>query len=87
MLRLIGTVSTKKAKQIGVLVERHLLHSKLPRMICNRKEFIVTDQLEQALIGDTVAVEGPEDNLQLIKILQKARMYKDPSTGEIYTCK
>ncbi len=89
MNRFIGTVIEKNSSQLKVLVERRLMHCKLPKMICNREEFLVSDPSQQAVIGDTVAIEqtNTTNGFQLQVILLKGRAYKDPESGEIYTCK
>ena len=57
MHRFVGTVIKTFPRSARVLVERHLIHPRLVKMVCKREEFVVYDKNEECVIGDTVAIE------------------------------
>lgn len=85
--RVVGTAMQKTAK---VSVERLMMHPKYPKVLLVKKNYHVHDPLEQTVVGDIVAIEykGKMSKLKsfvLTDILKRAREYKDPRTGKVYT--
>ncbi len=92
MQRFIGiVVGTAMQKTVKVCVERLVRHARCPSMVLRlKRNYIVDDPSEAAVIGDMVAIEyaGPISRtkfFRLCEIIKEARRYAHPVTGRLYT--
>ena len=72
MHRFVGVVVKTFPGRAKVLVERHFVHPKVPKVICRRDEFDVVDGEEETVIGDTVAIEQIAQPISSIPPIEKS---------------
>ena len=85
--RVIGTAMQKTCK---VCVERLVMHPKYPKLLKVKKNYLVHDEQEKAVVGDIVAIEyykkmSKRKAFVMTEILKEARSYTDPRTGKTFT--
>lgn len=91
MQRFLGTVvGTAMKKTIKVCVERLVKHQKYQRVMRLKKNYLVHDPHELAVIGDMVAIEycgkiSRRKAFNLTEILLEARRFQHPVTGQVFT--
>jgi small subunit ribosomal protein S17 len=85
--RVIGTAMQKTAK---VCVERLVMHPKYPKLLRVKKNYLVHDENQAAVVGDIVAIQylrrlSKRKSFILTEIIRQARSYVDPRSGQVYT--
>lgn len=91
MQRFVGlVVGTAMQKTAKVCVERLVQHNRYPKVLRLKKNYLVHDPHEVAVVGDLVAIEycgklSVRKAFALTEILKEARRYKHPITGQVYT--
>lgn len=85
--RVVGTAMQKTAK---VCVERLIMHPKYPKLLRIRKNYLVHDENEAAVVGDVVSIQylrriSKRKSFALTEILKQARSYTDPRSGQVHT--
>ena len=77
-------------KTAKVCVERLIPHPRLPKLNRVRRNYLVHDEHQAAVVGDIVAIEywrkmSKRKAFVLTEILKEARSYVDPRTGRVFT--
>jgi ribosomal protein S17 len=85
--KIVGLIPPNGTK---VLVERKLLHPRIPKMQTKRSEFHAIDEKAECVVGDTVAIQSCKkvDGMpfKVLSVLKAARRFVHPRTNELYTC-
>lgn len=77
-------------KTCKVCVERLVMHPKYPKLLKVKKNYLVHDENEQAIVGDIVAIEyfkrmSKKKSFVMTEILKEARTFTDPRSGKTHT--
>ena len=85
--RVIGTATQKTCK---VCVARLVMHPKYPKRLRVKRNYLVHDEQERAVVGDIVAIEyfkkmSKTKAFVMTEVLKEARSYLDPRSGKTFT--
>ncbi|PJF19528.1 30S ribosomal protein S17 [Paramicrosporidium saccamoebae] len=77
-------------KTAKVCVERLVKHQRYLKVMRLKKNYLVHDEHEMAVIGDVVAIEysgkrSSRKAFTMTEILKEAKRYQHPVTGQVYT--